>query len=156
MKFPRHSWHKKMVILQGKGEQMLDSKDLKVCTKHEQVCWGKARMLSMITQIIEGPGWYFSSGFNWFPIRAQNVDDDHDTIVERFHDDVFDQWWHQSNEWWSERLLEPWVCHKLEAKLADQGQMIWRGRSIVRLAHRRNLCSGKDPVAQLKFSTIMI
>ena len=55
MKFPRHSWHKKMVILQGKGEQML-------YTKHEQVCvGGKARMLSMITQIIEGQGWYFSS-----------------------------------------------------------------------------------------------
>ena len=47
-----------MVILQGKGEQMLDSKDLKVYTKHEQVCvGGKAIMLSVITQIIEGRGW---------------------------------------------------------------------------------------------------
>ena len=44
-----------MVILQGKGEQMLDSKDLKVYTKHEQVCVErKAIKWSMITQIIEG------------------------------------------------------------------------------------------------------
>ena len=44
-----------MAILQGKGEQMLDSKDLKVYTKHEQVCveW-KAIKWSMIKQIIEG------------------------------------------------------------------------------------------------------
>ena len=51
-----------MVILQGKGEQMLDSKDLKVYTKREQVCVEqKAIKWSMITQIIEGQGWYFSS-----------------------------------------------------------------------------------------------
>ena len=44
-----------MVILQGKGEQMLGSKDLKVYTKHEQVCveW-KAIKWSMIAPIIEG------------------------------------------------------------------------------------------------------
>ena len=41
---------------------MLDSKDLKVYTRHEQVCvGGKAINLSMITQIIEGQGGYFSS-----------------------------------------------------------------------------------------------
>ena len=44
-----------MVILQGNEEQMLDSKDLKVYTKHEQVCVErKAIKWSMITQIIEG------------------------------------------------------------------------------------------------------
>ena len=44
-----------MVILQGKEEQMLGSKDLKVYTKHEQVCVErKAIKWSMITQIIEG------------------------------------------------------------------------------------------------------
>ena len=53
-----------MVILQGKEEQLLDSKETKVQHKlWTSLCWGggKARMLPMITQIIEGQGWYFSS-----------------------------------------------------------------------------------------------
>ena len=44
-----------MVILQGKEEQMLDSKELKVNTEHGQVyVGGKAIKWSMTTQIIEG------------------------------------------------------------------------------------------------------
>ena len=44
-----------MAILQGKEEQMPGSKDLKVYTKHEQVCVvGKAVEWSMIPLIIEG------------------------------------------------------------------------------------------------------
>ena len=45
-------------------------------------------MLSMITQILEGQGWYFSYEFNRYLGRAQNVDDDHDTFAKRFHEDV--------------------------------------------------------------------
>ena len=33
--------------------------------------------------------------FNRYPGRAQNVDDDHDTFVERFHEDVINQQQHQ-------------------------------------------------------------
>ena len=44
-----------MVILQGKEEQLLDSKELKDNTKHEQACvGGKAIKWSMIIQFIEG------------------------------------------------------------------------------------------------------
>ena len=46
-------------------------------------------MLSMITQFIEGQGWYFE--FARYLGRAQNVDDDHDIIVKRFHEDVIDR-----------------------------------------------------------------
>ena len=28
---------------------------------------------------------------SWYPGRAQNADDDHDTIVMRFHEDVIDR-----------------------------------------------------------------
>ena len=33
--------------------------------------------------------------FNRYLGRARNVDDDHDTFVERFHEDVIDRQWHQ-------------------------------------------------------------
>ena len=48
-------------------------------------------MLSMITQTIEGKGWYFSSKFDRSLGRAQNVDDIHDTFVARVHEDVIDR-----------------------------------------------------------------
>ena len=68
-----------MVILQGKEEQMLDSKDLKVYTKHEQVCVErKAIKWSTITQIIKGKDGIYHHEFNCYPGRSQNVDDDHD------------------------------------------------------------------------------
>ena len=43
-------------------------------------------MFSMITQIIEGKGGICHQEFNSYLGRAQNVDDDHDTFVERFQD----------------------------------------------------------------------
>ena len=43
-----------MLMFQGKEEQLLDSKELKVYTKHEQACvGGKAIKWSMIIQFIE-------------------------------------------------------------------------------------------------------
>ena len=51
-----------MVILQRKTEHELDSEEPKVQLKTgTSLCWGEATMLSMIAQIIEGQGWYFSS-----------------------------------------------------------------------------------------------
>ena len=48
-------------------------------------------MLSMITQFIEGKGWYFSSCILDTLEELKNVDDDRDTFVERFQEDVTDQ-----------------------------------------------------------------
>ena len=42
----------------------------------------------MITQIIEGKDGISHHELNRYPGRAHKVDDDHDTIVERFHEDV--------------------------------------------------------------------
>ena len=44
----------------------------------------------MISQIIEGKDRISLHEFNRYPGRAQNVDDDHDTIEERFHEYVID------------------------------------------------------------------
>ena len=48
-------------------------------------------MLSMIIKIIEGKDGISLHEFNRYPGRAQNVDDDHDTIVERFHEEAIEQ-----------------------------------------------------------------
>ena len=45
----------------------------------------------MIIKIIEGKDGISLHEFNQYPRRAQNVDDDHDTIVERSHEDVINQ-----------------------------------------------------------------
>ncbi len=52
-------------------------------------------MFSMLTQIIEGKDGISHHDFNRSLGRAQNADDDHDTIVERFHADVVNQRRHQ-------------------------------------------------------------
>ena len=48
-------------------------------------------MLSMITQSSRGKDGISHHEFDCYPGRAQNVDDDHDTIVERFHEDVINR-----------------------------------------------------------------
>ena len=76
-----------MVILQGKEEQLLDSKESRYNTKHEQACvGGKAIKWSMITQIIAGKDGISHHELNRYPRRAHKVHDDHDTFVERFQD----------------------------------------------------------------------
>ena len=48
---------------------------------YEQVCVvGETRILSMITQIIKGQGWYFSSRIRLISWKSSNADDDHDTF----------------------------------------------------------------------------
>ena len=42
----------------------------------------------MITQIIGGKDGISPQEFDIYLGRAQDVDDDHDTFVERFHEDV--------------------------------------------------------------------
>ena len=49
----------------------------------------------MITQIIEGKDGISHHELNRYPGRAHKVDDDHDTFVERFHEDVINQRRHQ-------------------------------------------------------------
>ena len=44
----------------------------------------------MITQIIEGKDGISQHEFDRYPGGPQNVDDDHDTFVERFQEDVTD------------------------------------------------------------------
>ncbi len=47
-------------------------------------------MLSMVTRIIEGKDDLSQHEFDAYPVRAENVDYDHDTTVESFHEDVID------------------------------------------------------------------
>src|SRR4051812_42698158 len=44
---------------------------------------GSQRRLSMITQIIEGQGWYFTRRIQLTLGRGKNVDDDHDTSCQK-------------------------------------------------------------------------
>ena len=44
----------------------------------------------MITQFIEGKDGISHHEFDIYLGRAQDVDDDHGTVVERFHEDVID------------------------------------------------------------------
>ena len=157
MKFSQHPRHKRWQYSKVKNKCWI-ARISRYNTKHEQVCvGGKAIKWLMTTQIIEGKDGISLHEFNWYPGRAQNVNDDHDTIVERFHEEAIEQRRHQEKAMVKRRVIGPRIRHTLGIKLDVQGEMIRRGRSIVRLAHRRNLCSGKkDPVAQLKFSTIMI
>ena len=45
--------------------------------------------------IIKGKDGISLHEFDWYPGRAQNVDDDHNTIVERFQAGVINRQWHQ-------------------------------------------------------------
>ena len=59
----------------------------------------------MITLIIEGKDGLSHHEFNCYPIRAQNIDDDHNKIVERFHEDVIDRRWHQVKEMTKRKVI---------------------------------------------------
>ena len=48
-------------------------------------------MLSLITPIIEGKDGISHHDFNRSLGRARNIDDDHETFVKRFHEDVIDR-----------------------------------------------------------------
>ena len=89
------------------------------------LCWQKVKMSSMISQIVEGQGWYFSHEFNWHLWRSQSVDGDHD----RFCRETLWRCHRAEKEGWSERLWEPRIRHKLEGKRVVRGEMIRWGRS---------------------------
>ena len=83
----------------------------------------------------------------------QNVDGDHDTFVERFHEDVIDPRSHQVK-----RMMKQEVIGTI-GSTQTRNQVCWSRRNgmtrkiDVSLAHRRKWCSGnKDQVAQLKSS----
>ena len=48
-------------------------------------------MLSMLTQSSRGEDGISHQEFDRYLGRAQNIDDDHDTFVEIFHEDVIDR-----------------------------------------------------------------
>ena len=58
-----------------------------------------------ITQILEGKDGISLHEFNRYPGRAQNVDDDHDTIVERFHEEAIEQRRHQEKAMVKRRVI---------------------------------------------------
>ena len=141
-----------MVILQGRTYHKLDSKEIKVQHKTwKSLCWGKTWMLPMITQIIEGKDGISHHEFNWYLGRDQNVDDDHDTIVERFHEGVIDQRWHQVKGMMKRKVIgtKDRTHTRNQACCSRRNDMM--RKIYVGLAHRRNWCSrNKDQVAQLK------
>ena len=59
----------------------------------------------MITQIIEGKDGISHHELNRYPGRAHKVDDDHDTFVERFHEDVINQRRHQAKGMMKRRVI---------------------------------------------------
>ena len=113
-------------------------------------------MLSLITQIIEGKDGISNHEFNRYPGRAPNADDDHDTFVERFHEDVINRRWHQVKEMMKRMAIGTMGTTQTRNQACCSRRNDTTRRIDVRLVHHRKLCSGKDQVAQLKFSTIMI
>ena len=141
-----------MVILQGKKNNCWIARNSRYNTKHEQVCvGGKAIKWLMRIQIIEGKDGMSPHEFNWYPRRPQNVDDDHDTFVEMFQEDVTDQRWHQVNGMMKQKVLETMGTTQTRNQACCSRKIDMMRKIDVRLAHRRNFCSEKkDRVAQLK------
>ena len=54
----------------------------------------------------------------------QNVDGDHDTFVERFHEDIIDPRSHQVKRMMKQEVIGTMVRHKLEIKIVVQGELI--------------------------------
>ena len=71
----------------------------------------------MIKQIIEGKDGISHPEFDRYLGRPQNVDDDHDTFVERFHEDVINQRRHQVKGMTKQEVIGTTVTTQLELKL---------------------------------------
>ena len=76
--------------------------------------------------------------------RAQNVDDDHDTFVEKFHEDVIDQRRHQAKEWGSERLSKPQIRLLAQNRYCPSRQLIMMLKIRCKLSALLELCSGDE------------
>ena len=158
MKFSQHSWHKRWQYSKVKENKCWIARISRYNTEHEQVCvWGKAIKWSMTTQFIEGKDGISHHEFNWYPRRAQNVDDDHDTFVERFHEDVIDRRWHQVKGMMKRKVIGTMGTTQTRNQFCCSRRNDMTRKFYVRLAHCRKLCfEKKDLVAQLKFNTIMM
>ena len=89
----------------------------------------------MITQIIKGKGCYFSSKFDRSLGRAQNVDDDYDTFVERFHEDVINQRRHQVKGMMKQKVIGTMGMTQTRNQACCSRQNDKTGKSDVSLAH---------------------
>mgnify|MGYP006968181150 CR=1 FL=1 len=129
--------------IQGKEEQCWVARNSRYNTKQEQVCvGGKVVEWSMITLIIEGKDGISHHELNWHPGRAQNADDDHDTIVERFHEDVIGRRWHQATGMMKRKVIEPKGMTQTQNQACCLRQSGMMRKIDVSLAHHRKLCSG--------------
>ena len=130
----------------------MDIQELKVQPKHKQVCVGKkAIKWPMITQLIEGKDGISHEEFNRYLGRAQNVDDDHDTFIERFHEDIIAHRRHQAKGRMERKVIETTGTTHTRNQACCSRQNDMARKVDVSLAHHRKLCfEKKDQVAQLK------
>ena len=151
MKFSLHSWHKRWQYSKVKKNECWIARNSRYSTKHEQVCveW-KAIKWSMVTQIIEGKDGISHHEFNWYPGRAHKVNDDHDAFVERFHEDVINQWRHQVKGIMKRKVIGTMGRTQTWNQACCSRRTDMTRKIDVSLAHHQMLCSGKDRVAQLK------
>ena len=142
-----------MVILQGRTYHKLDGKEIKIQHKTwTSLCWGKARMLLMIMQTIEGKGWYFSSRILTDILEELKML----MVITTFccrGDPWRSNWSATASSKRTDATKDYWIhgydTNRESSLLFEVNDMT---RKIdVSLAHRRKWCSGnKDQVAQLK------
>ena len=83
----------------------------------------------------------------------QNVDGDHDTFVERFHEDVIDPRSQQVKRMMKQEVIGTIGTTQTRNQACCSRRNDMTVMIDVRLVHRRKLCSGKkDRVAQLKLA----
>ena len=104
----------------------------------------------MITQIIEGMDGISHYEFSWYPGRAQNVDDDRDTIVERFHEDIIDQRWHQVKGMMKRKVIGTRGTTQTQNQACCSRQNDMTRKIAVGLAHRRKLFREEGPGSTVK------
>ena len=97
----------------------------------------------MITQIIGGKDGISHHEFNRYLGRAQNVDDDHDTFVERFQD-VIDRQGHQVKGMVKRKVIGTKGMTQTQNQVCCLRRNDMMRKIDVRLAHHRKLCSGKN------------
>ena len=133
--------------IQGKEEQCWVARNSRYNTKHEQVCvGGKAIKWPMITQLIKGKDGNSLHESGWYPGRAHKVDDDYDTFVERFHEDVINQRWHQVKGMMKRKVIGTTTQTRNQACCSRRNDMM--RKIYISSAHRQKLCSEKmDQVA---------
>ena len=143
-----------MVIPQGKEEQRLDSKDLKVYHKtRASLCWREDNKVVNDITNHRGKDGISHHEFNWYNGKARNTDDDHDTFVERFHEDVIDRRWHQVKRMMKRKVIGTMVRTQTRNQVCCSRWNDMTMQIDASLAHHWKLCSGnKDQVARLNLA----